>query len=88
MNIRLLSAAFISASLAFAGPAVAQRPQTAAPVKTALDRTKIPPPSSNSGRGLDVVAITGAPQAAASTAGSPYPSLADGSTSATAPLCK
>ena len=51
-------------------------------------RTKIPPPSSNSGNGLDVVAITAAPQAAASTAGNPYPSLADGRTRATAPLCK
>ncbi len=43
-------------------------------------RTKMPPPSSSSGSGLAVVATTGVPQAAASTAGSPNPSQADGRT--------
>src|SRR5579863_6571664 len=38
------------------------------------------PPGSSSGRGLALVAITGQPQAAASTAGSPKPSMSDGRT--------
>ncbi len=39
---------------------------------------KSPPPASTSGSGECLVAITGAPVAAASTAGSPKPSRSDG----------
>src|SRR5581483_8245215 len=49
-------------------------------ISAAQESTKIPAPSSRRGSGLDLVAITGQPQAAASTAGSPKPSISDGST--------
>jgi hypothetical protein len=46
------------------------------------------PPSSSCGNGLAMVATTGAPQAAASTAGSPNPSFSEGSNKARVPVSR